>query len=272
MLVSHVSTLNVQMRRSESSMHLEDESEFAEAHRGPCGLWRLASYVNHSCEFNAQHSFIGDMLILRASKDLPPDMEITIRYRERNNDCSKVNYFKDRGFSCTCDICISIASTSDATLAKRARLVKETRAFVQNPKERNPEQVRDKIVALQKTYSKPAIAVPRFSLLEVKFALARIFDKGHLPINAAEVALECFQICGYLISGGRIEEPMAPEPGPILIRRWGMMDFKLMQCWMILSRSYRLKAPSLVAPARKYAKLFYRICVGEDETFSQTFG
>lgn len=252
-------------------MHLEDETEFAEAHHGPCGLWFMASKANHSCEFNAQQAFIGDMLILRASKDIPPDMEITIKYRERSNDHSKIMTFKEKGFSCTCDICHSIASTSDATLTERARLVNETRAFIQSPRDHNPSQIKRKIAALEKTYNKPAIAIPRFSLLEVKYALAHFFDAGHLPIGAAENALRCFQICGFLISGGKIEEEMPSEQGSILIRRWGMMDFKLVHCWLILSRSYRLKASNLVAPARKYAKLFYRICVGEDETFDQTF-
>ncbi|KAJ5291346.1 hypothetical protein N7478_000597 [Penicillium angulare] len=106
-----------------------------------CGIWCLASHINHSCFNNACHSFIGDMMILRATKDLAPDTEITTWY---------------------------------------------------------------------------------------------------LP--------------------------------PLLVKTWGMMNDDVVGCWMMLARAYRLVAPALQAQSVTYAKISYKICVGEDETFYKTYG
>lgn len=45
-----------------------------------CGVWPLASYINHSCNSNARRAFIGDMMIVRATRDLAPDEEINFWY------------------------------------------------------------------------------------------------------------------------------------------------------------------------------------------------
>ncbi|KAL4965471.1 uncharacterized protein BDV14DRAFT_199875 [Aspergillus stella-maris] len=42
------------------------------------GLWLLASSISHSCVENANSSFIGDMMILRAVNDIDENTEITI--------------------------------------------------------------------------------------------------------------------------------------------------------------------------------------------------
>lgn len=45
------------------------------------GIWPQASYINHSCLSNARRSFVGDMMIVRASRNLPPDTELTWWYQ-----------------------------------------------------------------------------------------------------------------------------------------------------------------------------------------------
>lgn len=45
----------------------------------------------------------------------------------------------------------------------------------------------------------------------------------------------------------------------------------LVRCWMSLSRAYRQVAPDLVLTAEGYARIMYRICVGEDETLDETY-
>jgi hypothetical protein len=43
----------------------------------------MASFVNHFCLHNTQHSFISNILIMRATKHITAGTEILIRYRER---------------------------------------------------------------------------------------------------------------------------------------------------------------------------------------------
>ncbi len=41
---------------------------------------------------------------------------------------------------------------------------------------------------------------------------------------------------------------------------------------MLLSSAYYLVAPDLETQAEEDARISYRICVGEDETFGETYG
>lgn len=50
------------------------------------------------------------------------------------------------------------------------------------------------------------------------------------------------------------------------------MNDHLIDCWVHLANAYNLVAPDLAFQARGYAKLFYRICVGEDESFDEAYG
>ena len=38
-------------------------------------MWLLASYINHACSYNSVRHFIGDMMIVRATRDLPQGQE-----------------------------------------------------------------------------------------------------------------------------------------------------------------------------------------------------
>jgi hypothetical protein len=62
---------------------------YAEEGARSSGLWCQASYMNHACLFNAQRSFIGDMMIVRATKDIPGGTEITIPYVDVIPDTEK---------------------------------------------------------------------------------------------------------------------------------------------------------------------------------------
>jgi tetratricopeptide (TPR) repeat protein len=73
---------------------------------GSMGLWVHASAINHSCLYNAEHSFIGDMIIFRATRDIAKDEEITTLYKEVNADYeTRDAAFRTWGFSCDCKLC-----------------------------------------------------------------------------------------------------------------------------------------------------------------------
>ncbi|KAI5258834.1 hypothetical protein E4T42_00485 [Aureobasidium subglaciale] len=71
------------------------------------GLWTHVSNANHSCLANATRSFIGDMIILRAARDIARDEEITIAYLNPQHLLAK----RQRAFAgawsfvCTCPLC-----------------------------------------------------------------------------------------------------------------------------------------------------------------------
>lgn len=45
----------------------------------------------------------------------------------------------------------------------------------------------------------------------------------------------------------------------------------LVGCWMGLASAYHRLGLDIEAQAEKYARITYKICVGEDETFEETY-
>ncbi|KAL2031447.1 hypothetical protein VTO58DRAFT_106798 [Aureobasidium pullulans] len=71
-------------------------------------LFLRAALANHNCLFNTKRSFIGDLIIFRATKDIPKDAEITIAYLDpggADNDLLQDTLFKNLGFRCGCLVC-----------------------------------------------------------------------------------------------------------------------------------------------------------------------
>lgn len=73
------------------------------------GLWIHVANANHACLSNAVRSFIGDMIILRAARDLKDGEEITISYQKPApllKDRQKALWDSWR-FRCNCLLCTS---------------------------------------------------------------------------------------------------------------------------------------------------------------------
>ncbi|KAJ5812101.1 TPR domain protein [Penicillium riverlandense] len=233
-----------------------------------CGLWPMASRINHSCYSNCRRSFIGDMMIIRATQDLEPNTEIVFWYSRPFDKPDKQPDLEHWGFRCSCAICKDIQSTPKSTLVKRDKLVADLRKSFQssNP---NGARIESILVTLAETYSRPASEVPRLTLWDPYLGLCGMYSERNQPKKAIECGLKVLESLGYVIDGGNF--PLAPKT-PLVVKKWGLMLDLLVDCWMFLARGYSQVAPELEAKAEHYAKLTYRICVGEDETFHETYG
>lgn len=82
----------------------------------------MASYINHCCDSNARRSFICDMMIVRATSDLPPDTEVTFWHRVPNdNDYDHLRKgFDHWGFECDCVICQDVRASGRSVVANEA--------------------------------------------------------------------------------------------------------------------------------------------------------
>ena len=70
------------------------------------GLWRYASYLNHSCVPNTQRSFVGDIFILRACRDIAAGDELFQQYVPvRAGYDSRQERYAPWGFRCVCPLC-----------------------------------------------------------------------------------------------------------------------------------------------------------------------
>lgn len=95
------------------------------------GLFVKASHFNHSCVPNAARCFMGDLILVSATKEIAKDEEITISYgktdsyEERSKEMQEVWHFR-----CTCPLCEAESADTDNVRNRRGRLQKEAEAFL----------------------------------------------------------------------------------------------------------------------------------------------
>ncbi|KAJ5781090.1 TPR domain protein [Penicillium paradoxum] len=235
-----------------------------------CGIWRLASYTNHSCNSNARRAFIGDMMIIRATRNLPPDSEITFWYKspvEGGSTDEQVD-LAHWGFKCTCVICHNTDETPGTALAKRKKLKADLMEAFESPGKPDTIKIEATIASLEDTYHRPLSEVPQLGIWDAYLALAMIYAVYDRPEKAIESAFRTLESLGYVIEGGR---PPFPPTAPLLVKKWGLMMDGLVGCWMCLAGVYRKRYPWLVAQSEEYARISYLACIGEDETFKETY-
>lgn len=230
------------------------------------GIWCMASYINHSCLSNARRSFIGDMMVIRASRNLPPDTEITFWYQSPigNLDVKPANV-QNWGFSCDCTICEDIQGLSQAVVSTRKRLSTELEKLFKLSKPKL-SRIENTLASLAETYSRPPSQVPRLGLWSGYLSLAAIALTSHQPEKAIRSGLKALESLGFVINGGFFSDRK------LEVKTWGLMSDGVIGCWMILGRAYREAALGREMQAAEYAKISYRICVGEDDTFDDTYG
>lgn len=84
------------------------------------GLWPWAAYVNHSCCFNATKEHAGDLMILRAVRDIKKGEEIFHAYDVHpDHDTRQENLMTTWGFHCACALCKAEESDGAAVRKKR---------------------------------------------------------------------------------------------------------------------------------------------------------
>ncbi|KAL4808512.1 hypothetical protein BDV18DRAFT_158598 [Aspergillus unguis] len=241
------------------------------------GIWAFASHANHSCHANAFRSCVGDMMIIRAAQDMPAGTEITFWYHYPTND----NFQKMRegineqwGFKCSCILCQDFLGTPHSELYKRKMLEGNIRAAFQDTRTPSVSKIESLIAELEETYHQPAFAVPRLAVWNWYISLSALHATNSSPQATIETALKALESLSYVIQGGL---PASPPFAPLTVEKWGLMNNDSISCWMFLAKAYRAVGRGailghLADAAEAYAKLTYRICLGEDETFDDTYG
>jgi hypothetical protein len=236
-----------------------------------CGIWTMASYINHCCYSNARRAFIGDMMMVRATQDLAPNTEITFWYHipVANGYDERQTKFQQWGFKCDCAMCQDEQTTKKSVLAKRKRLRADLVRYFQSSLRADPAKIESILATMTDQYRRPASEVPRLSLWDPLLALTNMYMMQKQPVKAIDSALRALSSLGYVIEGGNLPRTSGM---PIVVKQWGLMEDHLIKCWMLLSDAYHLVAPDLEVQAEQYARISYKICVGEDETFDETYG
>ena len=124
------------------------------------------------------------------------------------------------------------------------------------------------LLAVEKTYSEPSNHVPRLALWHPYFLLTRIYSAKNQQDKVIETAWKVLSSLGFTIK--RLN-PLSLN-SPFEVEKWGLMEDCLIQTWVHLWTAYAHVAPDLCEKAEEYAKVTYRVCIGEDDTFDDRYG
>ncbi|KAK0112748.1 hypothetical protein ONS95_014483 [Cadophora gregata] len=217
-----------------TSKHMiEDAVAYRKNKLSTTGLWIKASYINHSCDDTCARSFIGDMLIVRAARDMPTGSELTFSYINRDEPTAMNKILKEGwGFECDCSRCVDDRATSATIKAERSKLIKSFNAAGVSSNRKL-----DIVSQLNKTYQQPPTKVPRFDMWDLHYRLVEESAKKGDPENVIEHVLAAFESLGYVIEGARI----TPSPSTrLIVRKWGAPHDETTSAFLSLRNIYKL--------------------------------
>lgn len=236
------------------------------------GLWLLASRINHSCIDNCCRSFIGDIMIIRATQDMPADTELFHCYSypvpgEPYENTQK--RLKHWGFTCDCELCTIRKVARGPDLARRMEQLKIIHGMVEGLKEAGIPGVRRCMKNLEKTYQKKEVEGIRLELLEPCLALGASLLQAGRRRESVKIILKGLHAVGYKIiaylPGDKAENQR------LEVQKWGFVDNCIPWVFYNLFQVYRGVAPDLCPTAKRYVELAYGMVVGEEETCMAVF-
>jgi hypothetical protein len=119
------------------------------ARNASTGLCTWAAYINHSCVPNTSKDFVGDLMVLRATRPLKAGEEVFFSYDENSDyDARQAALMTTWGFECNCPLCSAEKADDPAVRKKRAELVEQAEEFVR--KENWPDAKRLTIASAQR--------------------------------------------------------------------------------------------------------------------------
>ncbi|KAI0482045.1 TPR domain protein [Xylariaceae sp. FL0804] len=262
-----------------------------------CGIWTLASRVNHSCVPNCRRSFIGDMQLIRATRALPAGAELVFAYQpvgalESHAEAQK--RLRNWRFACDCALCLDRQATPAAALRRRRALAEELRAIlrpvaggggaVAEPRRVNTTRALKILLDMQDTHGTPVRSrpqqaaaaaggedevriTPRMELADLYTAVAGVFLATCAPARAVEAAVRALEALGFAVvatpPGG------AAGTGRLEVEAWGVVEDTVLLAFLTLFRAYGPRDTELAGKAREYIILAYSVTVGERETVGE---
>lgn len=236
---------------------------------GTCGIWLLASRINHSCIGNCQRSFIGDMQIVRANKDLKAGTELVFPYQQPKPFDSYEEAQKRLsgwGFCCDCNLCRDKKATSGSTILKRQSIRRGLLKAVNGRANVNVAKMRQLLNQMEETYPSPSSL--RLELWESQLLLgAQQLAAGKLD-DAIILTVKGLEALGF----GIVAYPPigSGSKQQLKVKQWGQVNDHTPWAFANLFYAYKILAPELCATAKAYVETSYSIVVGEKETVWDT--
>lgn len=129
----------------------------------------------------------GDMMIVRATRDIAQDEEILSPYviADADNTVTQKQYETIWGFTCKCHLCTLEAETPEAERKERQAAIAEAKSFFEknspaSPTKASITQAEQLLKKIGKTYDEEAFqGSPRLGLVDVGIWLCRAYQTTH---------------------------------------------------------------------------------------------
>lgn len=233
-----------------------------------CGIWTKASYINHSCISNVRRSFIGDMMIIRAAKDLEAGTELEFPYESPDDATNMDKKLKNWGFACECTRCKDIRSTKASVFVRRRNLqqqLKELCDSFTNAYDIPPKKMEKLLKALNETYTVSAEDVPRLSLWDPQLLLCRIYMARENFAKGLKSVSDVLTSLGFTFAG------LDSTSRDFELMKWGQLVDHLVEVFLHARTGFaRLGLEKKSQQAERHARIAYLVLVGENASFDQT--
>jgi hypothetical protein len=205
-------------------------------------------------------------MIVRATKDLPVDTELVTWYQiPRANHSELQAKLADWGFNCECEMCQDYRDTEESVLSRRLSLRDDCSKCA------DMAEMESLLQAIDDTYSRPGFEIPRLAVYDTSLVLARSYMNKMDAYKTIQWALKVLSSLGFVIEGGNVPR-IGDPPKLMVVHQWGLMLGVCIESWLMLAIAYFHVAPDLESQAWDCARLAYKICTGQDETFEETYG
>lgn len=232
------------------------------------GIWINASYINHSCLPNIQTAFIGDMMIIRAAKDLDADSELTYSYigllgtyDERQSG------LKHYGFRCTCGRCLSDKKIHPDCREVRAQILNslelENRKLSISKGGTTLGRIEKLLDDFDNTYTTPTSNIPRPEIYMELFISIRNLDSWEMFAEVVTLVCRLLVVSGFDLCIGK---------NRFRVMSWGSVSDLTVTSLAYMWKAYGTVNPALCHQVEGVLKTAYEIVVGERWSFEGVYG
>lgn len=228
------------------------------------GFWIHTSYINHSCLPNSVRTFLGDMLFLRATRDIAVGEEITAQYvtPELTYDDRQSKYKSTWNFECDCDMCEVDRKTGAKIERDRMQLFEELKGAAQKLGEKPTftalKKFAKRLRDLEALYSADAYAeLPKLCLVHPTLFLTEAWRGLNNTDKTIEYATRLLRYFG-------VKAEFAGDTFTVA-HNAGLINVECVRALKYLAEAYTSKAQhNLASSITSTAQIWFRIITGTD--------
>ncbi|KAF2198011.1 SET domain-containing protein [Delitschia confertaspora ATCC 74209] len=174
------------------------------------GIWLHASSINHSCIPNSVRTFVGDIFVLRATRDVKEGEEVVMQYLSPDVDEKvRAERLGEWGFECRCRLCEVDESIGEVEREERGKLFEQLKGAVMkaagngvpptNTAIKKIAKMTRELESLYDAHSELYASLPRLALVHPTLWLAEAYRTAKNTGKGVEYSLKLLRNFGIII-------------------------------------------------------------------------